>query len=114
MLDIFGSLCYTINKAYILNGVNRMERKYISRIADRLLAERLEASSAVLVKGPKWCDKTWTSLEASKSHSFMNTICSLKVQAAVIYGNQSTLNHQIGGEIIFYILKFSNDHSISS
>jgi predicted AAA+ superfamily ATPase len=48
-----------------------MERKYLSRIADRLLAERLESIGAVLVEGPKWCGKTWTSLEASKSHLFM-------------------------------------------
>jgi predicted AAA+ superfamily ATPase len=48
-----------------------MERGYLSRIADRLLAERLEASGAVLVEGPKWCGKTRTSLEASKSHLFM-------------------------------------------
>ena len=48
-----------------------MERRYLSRIADRLLAERLEASGAVLVEGPKWCGKTRTSLEASKSHLFM-------------------------------------------
>ena len=48
-----------------------MERKYLSRIADRLLADRLESSGAVLVEGPKWCGKTRTSLEASKSHLFM-------------------------------------------
>jgi predicted AAA+ superfamily ATPase len=48
-----------------------MERKYLSRIADRILYERLEASGAVLVEGPKWCGKTWTSLKASKSHLFM-------------------------------------------
>ena len=48
-----------------------MERKYLSRIADKLLAERLEASGAVLVEGPKWCGKTRTSMEASKSHLFM-------------------------------------------
>jgi hypothetical protein len=48
-----------------------MERKYITRIADRILADRLEASGAVLVEGPKWCGKTWTSLQASKSHLFM-------------------------------------------
>jgi hypothetical protein len=48
-----------------------MERNYISRIADRILADRLEVSGAVLVEGPKWCGKTWTSLQASKSHLFM-------------------------------------------
>jgi predicted AAA+ superfamily ATPase len=41
------------------------------RIADKLLLERLEASGAVLVEGPKWCGKTRTSLEIAKSHLFM-------------------------------------------
>jgi predicted AAA+ superfamily ATPase len=52
-------------------GVNRVERKYLSRIADRLLAEQLESSGAVLVEGAKWCGKTRTSLEAAKSYLFM-------------------------------------------
>jgi predicted AAA+ superfamily ATPase len=48
-----------------------MERKYLRRIADKLLAERLEASGAVLVEGAKWCGKTRTAMEASKSQLFM-------------------------------------------
>ena len=48
-----------------------MENKYMHRIADKLLQERLEASGAVLVEGPKWCGKTRTSLELAKSHLFM-------------------------------------------
>jgi predicted AAA+ superfamily ATPase len=48
-----------------------MERKYLSRIADALLADRLEASGAVLVEGAKWCGKTRTAMEASKSQLFM-------------------------------------------
>jgi predicted AAA+ superfamily ATPase len=48
-----------------------MQRKYLPRIADTLLAERLEASGAVLVEGAKWCGKTRTAMEASKSQLFM-------------------------------------------
>ena len=48
-----------------------MENKYLKRIADRVLQERLAASGAVLIEGPKWCGKTTTALENSKSHLFM-------------------------------------------
>lgn len=48
-----------------------MEKKYLKRIADRILQERLAASGAVLIEGPKWCGKTRTALENSKSHLFM-------------------------------------------
>lgn len=48
-----------------------MEKKYLKRIADRVLQERLAASGAVLIEGPKWCGKTRTALENSKSHLFM-------------------------------------------
>ncbi len=48
-----------------------MGREYLKRIADRMLQERLAASGAVLIEGPKWCGKTRTALENSKSHLFM-------------------------------------------
>jgi predicted AAA+ superfamily ATPase len=48
-----------------------LERKYMKRIADTLLQDRLEASGAVLVEGPKWCGKTRTAMEVSKSQLFM-------------------------------------------
>ena len=48
-----------------------MENKYLKRIADRVLQERLAASGSVLIEGPKWCGKTRTALENSKSHLFM-------------------------------------------
>lgn len=48
-----------------------MENKYLKRIADHVLQERLAASGAVLIEGPKWCGKTRTALENSKSHLFM-------------------------------------------
>lgn len=48
-----------------------MENKYMKRIADRILIEKLEASGGVLIEGPKYCGKTRTALENSKSHLFM-------------------------------------------
>lgn len=48
-----------------------MGNMYMKRIADRVLQDRLEASGAVLIEGPKWCGKTRTALENSKSHLFM-------------------------------------------
>ena len=48
-----------------------MENKYLKRIADRVLQDRLAASGAVLIEGPKWCGKTRTALENSKSLLFM-------------------------------------------
>lgn len=41
--------------------------KYLKRIADNVLQERLEAFGAVLVEGPKWCGKTTTSEQIAKS-----------------------------------------------
>ena len=40
---------------------------YLPRIADKLLSERLDASGAVLITGPKWCGKTTTALQQAKS-----------------------------------------------
>jgi hypothetical protein len=40
---------------------------YLNRIADQQLSERLEAFGAVLIEGPKWCGKTTTAEQISKS-----------------------------------------------
>ncbi|MDO5446929.1 MAG: DUF4143 domain-containing protein [Prevotellaceae bacterium] len=40
---------------------------YLHRVADNQLAERLEAFGAVLIEGPKWCGKTTTAEQMSKS-----------------------------------------------
>lgn len=48
-----------------------MERKYLSRIADKLLDTALQASGAVLIEGPKWCGKTRTAKERAVSSLFM-------------------------------------------
>lgn len=45
--------------------------EYFPRLCDKLLKRQLESSGAVLVEGPKWCGKTSTSREASKSILYM-------------------------------------------
>lgn len=41
--------------------------KYIPRISDNILKERLESKGAVLIEGPKWCGKTSTAAQVAKS-----------------------------------------------
>jgi predicted AAA+ superfamily ATPase len=48
-----------------------MKRKYLKRIADKVLDAALEASGAVLIEGAKWCGKTRTAEEKAASELFM-------------------------------------------
>lgn len=48
-----------------------MAEKYYERICDRILAEKLEAKGAVLVKGAKWCGKTTTAAQIAGSVVYM-------------------------------------------
>ena len=41
--------------------------KYLPRIADKILQDKLESKGAVLIRGPKWCGKSTTALQKSKS-----------------------------------------------
>ena len=45
----------------------KKENYYKKRIADRMLKDQLEAAGAVLIQGPKWCGKTTTARQQSKS-----------------------------------------------
>ena len=45
--------------------------EYRPRICDQLLEDLLEAVGAVLVEGPKWCGKTWTSRSHAESAAFI-------------------------------------------
>jgi len=44
---------------------------YKKRIADELLKEKLSGAGAVLIEGPKWCGKTTTAEQVSKSIIYM-------------------------------------------
>jgi hypothetical protein len=50
-----------------------MEHEYLSRIADKVLDEALEASGAVLIEGPKWCGKTRTAGERRVAYFLCKT-----------------------------------------
>ena len=41
--------------------------KYLPRIADMVLKERLAAFGAVLIEGPKWTGKTTTAMQQAQS-----------------------------------------------
>ena len=41
--------------------------KYLPRILDNILEDRLDAVGAVLIAGPKWCGKTTTAMQKAKS-----------------------------------------------
>ncbi len=44
---------------------------YKPRYADKLLVDKLEATGAVLIQGPKWCGKTTTALQVANSVIFL-------------------------------------------
>ncbi len=44
-----------------------MNNKYMPRIIDKELSDRLESIGAVLIVGPKWCGKTTSAMQQSKS-----------------------------------------------
>ena len=46
-------------------------KKYLPRIADDILKNKLKSKGAVLVQGPKWCGKSTTSVRQSKSAVYM-------------------------------------------
>ena len=41
------------------------------QIADKILKRKLKGSGAVLIEGPKWCGKTTTAEQISKSVLYM-------------------------------------------
>ena len=47
-------------------------KKYLPRIIDKLLSERLEAKGAVLLEGPKWCGKTTSAKQIAASFISMD------------------------------------------
>lgn len=47
-------------------------KKYLPRIADKLLEDRLNAKGAVLIEGPKWCGKTTTAKQMTNSFISMD------------------------------------------
>lgn len=46
-------------------------KNYKARIIDKKIKLYLETFGALLIEGPKWCGKTWTSLNSSQSSFFL-------------------------------------------
>ena len=51
--------------------MNLSPKKYIKRLIDDKIAKYLQIFGAVSIEGPKWCGKTWTSLNHAKSVSYV-------------------------------------------
>ncbi len=49
------------------------KREYIPRLVDKIIAETLSDFTAVHIRGPKWCGKTYTSEHFAKSEIKLNT-----------------------------------------
>ena len=46
-------------------------KRYLNRIADKILMDKLEAKGAVMIEGPKWCGKTTTATQIAKSSIYI-------------------------------------------
>ena len=42
-------------------------KEYKERIIDKEITKQMKVAGAILVRGPKWCGKTWTSSYHSSS-----------------------------------------------
>ena len=52
--------------------------EYKHRIADKLLAKKIESKGAILIEGPKWCGKTTTAEQQAASILYMDNPASLE------------------------------------
>jgi hypothetical protein len=64
---------------------------YLPRIADIILQKKLQSKGAVLIEGPKWCGKTSTAMQASKSVLNFADMNVLEQARNLIEINQSAL-----------------------
>ena len=64
--------CSELNIFVITDNELRMDNKYYkTRICDAILAKKLRTTGAVLITGPKWCGKTWTSSYHCRSAAYI-------------------------------------------
>ena len=48
------------------------KEEYIDRLVDKKIKEYLEIFGAVSIEGPKWCGKTWASLNHANSQVLLD------------------------------------------
>lgn len=68
-----------------------MKKDYKPRIADRLLARKLEGKGAVLIEGAKWCGKTTTAGQIAKSVLYMSEPGKVELNKQMVKLNPSLL-----------------------
>ena len=47
------------------------QNKYLPRVCDKQIHDKLATAGALLIEGPKWCGKTWSGYHAANSVLFM-------------------------------------------
>ena len=52
--------------------MTKEKKTYLPRLVDKKIEDYLTVFGAVSIEGPKWCGKTWTSLNHSNSSTFMD------------------------------------------
>ena len=50
------------------------KKNYLPRLIDTTVTDYLSAFGAVVIKGPKWCGKTWTSAQHCNSEFFLGCV----------------------------------------
>ena len=53
-------------------------KKYLPRVSDEIIQKYLKSQGAILIEGPKWCGKTTSAKQFSKSSVFFGLQISLK------------------------------------
>lgn len=54
-----------------MHGVHM--KKYLNRIIEKKIQDKLASCGALLIKGPKWCGKSTTALKFANSVIYMQT-----------------------------------------
>ena len=52
--------------------MSEQEKTYLPRLIDKKVEEYLSLFGAISIEGPKWCGKTWTSLNHAKTTTYMD------------------------------------------
>jgi len=62
-------MCYNYNERVIIMSLT--EKNYKPRLIDKKISRYIKVFGAISIEGPKWCGKTWTSLNQCQSVSYV-------------------------------------------
>ena len=60
-------------------NMSLIKKEYLNRLIDKKVDDYLSIFGAVSIEGPKWCGKTWTSLNHANSVFFYNCITNKQI-----------------------------------